>query len=127
MDLKGCHFAAVIRSDLQFSWRDEREAKWETAIRRWHTLIIDNVLVVRFSFGASSYPGGDVQRTVTGFGGCVLQQISCNASQKMCWAESYYQRLEKLGRSFPCTEEGFYDFMCRQRDEGAPSSRMKSC
>ena len=35
-----CHYSSVISSGLQSSWRDEREAKWETAIRRWHSLIL---------------------------------------------------------------------------------------
>ena len=35
-----CHYSSVISSGLQSSWRDEREAKWETAIRRWHSLIM---------------------------------------------------------------------------------------
>ena len=35
--------------------------------------------------------------------------------------------LNKLGVAFPCSEPDFYDFMCRQRAEGAPASRLKSC
>ena len=35
--------------------------------------------------------------------------------------------LKKRGISFPCAEADFYDFMCRQRAEGAPASRMKAC
>ena len=35
--------------------------------------------------------------------------------------------LKRFGTSFPCSEPDFYDFMCRQRAEGAPASRLKPC
>ena len=88
-DLKGCHFAAVIRSGLQFSWREEREAKWETAIRRWHSLIMsvmDDSVLVRADFRGETFKAQS-QVLVDVF----LKQSSSNSLEKVFGTDSNYK------------------------------------
>ena len=121
-----CHYStSVISGGLQSSWRDEREAKWETAIRRWHSLIMswssDAVLIQTVLNGETFKEQSQVlvdvfynKAPATLLKRCSgLNRITCD--------------LKKLGMNFPCSEPAFYDFMCRQRVEGAPASRLKSC
>ena len=120
-----CHYSSVISSSLQSSWRDEREAKWESAIRRWHSLVMswnsDAVLIRTVLSGETFKEQSQVlvdvfynKAPATLLKRCSgLNRITCD--------------LNKLGIDFPCSEPVFYDFMCRQRAEGAPASRLKSC
>ncbi len=121
----GCHYSSVISSSLQFSWRDEREAKWETAIRRWHTLIMswssDAVLIQTVLKGETFREQSQVLVDV------FYNKAPSTLLKRCPGVNRITCVLMKLGISFPCSESDFYDFMCRQRAEGAPASRMKSC
>ena len=47
---------------------------------------------------------------------------------KRCYGMTKIRSFLKLKAvCFPCDEQNIYDFMCHQRNEGAPSSRLKSC
>ena len=120
-----CHFTSVISSGLQFSWRDEREAKWETGIRRWHTLIMswssDSVLIQTVLKGETFR--GQAQVLVDVF----YNKAPSTLLKRCSGVNRITCDLKKRGISFPCAEADFYDFMCRQRAEGAPASRMKAC
>ena len=103
----------------------ESKSPLKMAIRRWHTLILswssDSVLVQTVIQGESFREQSQVLVDVfynkapsTLLKRCSgLNRITCD--------------LKKFGKSFPCNESDFYDFMCRQRAEGAPASRMKAC
>ena len=120
-----CHFSSVISSSLQFSWRDEREAKWETAIHRWHTLIMswssDSVLIQTVLKGETFREQSRVLVDV------FFNKAPSTLLKRCSGVNRITCELKKRGISFPCAESDFYDFMCRQRAEGAPASRMKAC
>lgn len=35
-----CHFSEVVKHSTVLTWKEEREAKWETAMRRWHAMVM---------------------------------------------------------------------------------------
>ena len=120
-----CHYSSVISSGLQSSWRDEREAKWETAIRRWHSLIMswssDAVLIQTVLKGETFKEQSQVLVDV------FYNKAPATLLKRCSGVNRITCDLNKLGINFPCSEPDFYDFMCRQRAEGAPASRLKSC
>ena len=120
-----CHYSSVISSGLQSSWRDEREAKWETAIRRWHSLILswssDAVLIQTVLRGETFKEQSQVLVDV------FYNKVPATLLKRCSGVNRITCDLKRLDVSFPCSEPDFYDFMCRQRAEGAPASRLKSC
>ena len=120
-----CHFSEVVRSGLQLSWKDEREAQWETAIRRWHALVLtwvtDSPVVQSVRGGANFREQSQVLVDVFFNKAPSTLLKRCYGLTKIC------SFLKNNGLSFPCSESDFYNFMCHERTNGAPSSRLKSC
>ena len=113
----------VSKSSVQ-SWREHRDSMWEVAIRRWHS-------------SAMTWKGDD----------CFIQMLhskpdfrgQCQIIVDILHHKApgtLLKRCNSIGRlvndlhahqlNFPCSETELYDHLCRQRDAGAPPSRLKA-
>ena len=122
---RACHFTSVVRSGLQLSWKDEREAQWETAIRRWHALVsewVTDAPVVQSVLNGANFREQSQVLVDVFFNKAPSTLLKrCYGMTKIC----SFLKLKAV--PFPCDEQNIYEFMCHQRNEGAPSSRLKSC
>ena len=119
-----CHFSKVVKHSTVLTWKEEREAKWETAIRRWHAMIMSWDPEVRVVAAVSK--GVDFKNQCQ-----VLVDIFYNKAPstllKRCASLSRLTNfLHDDDCTFPCSEEVLYRFFNIQRSGGAPASRLKS-
>jgi len=106
-------FMDHVRTTTVMSWREQRESEWQTAI---YSVQIVEQIFSREGFTAQAQ---------------VLVDIFHNRApatiMKRC--RSMSSRLTNYfidrGRTFPCDESQFYEFMCVERENGAPPSRLK--
>ena len=123
-EVKG--FLQHIRDIPERSWKEEREALWETSVRRWIAL-------------TDTWTPG-CSRLVDALHGCptfkekaqILVDVFYNkAPQTLIKRVNSLQRfckaLQEEGAKFPCNEEQFYSFLKQESAKGAPTSRLKSC
>ena len=122
-EVKG--FLQHVRDIPERSWREEREAIWETAVRRWVALtddwIPDCSALVTALHNCSTFKE-KAQILVDVFYNKVPQTLMkrVNSLQKLCNA------LKEDKVLFPCNEEQFYHFLKQESARGAPASRLKS-
>ena len=113
----------VTKSSVQ-SWKEHRDSMWEVAIRRWHS-------------SAMTWKGDDcfvkmLQSKSDFRGQCqILVDILHHKSPATLLKRSnslsrLVNDLHAHNQEFPCSESELYDHLCRQRSEGAPSSRLKA-
>ena len=121
----GKNFLKNIKDITEKSWQEEREALWETAIRRWVALIDSwradgNQLLVAVQ-GQLTFKG-KAQIMVDVFFNKAPQTLikRINSASKLCGA------LTEQGSSFPCSETEFYEFLKFESQRGAPSARLKA-
>ena len=116
-------FMDHVRTTTVMTWKEQREAEWQTAIHRWHAMPgvwTKSVQIVEQIFSRTGF-SAQAQ---------VLVDISHNRApatiMKRCRSMS---RLTNFfidrGRTFPCDESQFYEFLCVERENGAPPSRLK--
>ena len=116
-------FTACVKDILPQTWKEERESQHQTAIFRWHAMLL------------SWHDDVDI---------CCALQCRAKHEQLQILVDIFYnkapstlmKRVRSLSRvtnyfldrgmSFPCTEEQMYSFLCSERDSGAAASRMKS-
>ena len=118
-------FLQNIRDVTEKTWREEREAQWETAIGRWVALVE--------SWSAEHIPLASAIQAVETFQEkaqilvdvfynkapqTILKRV--NSMAKLCGL------LKQQGFGFPCKEEQFYSFLRTEIAGKAPSSRLKS-
>ena len=117
-------FTSCVKDVLPQIWKEERESQHQTAIFRWHAMLL------------SWHDEVDIC--------CALQCRASAQEQLQIIVDILYnkapstlmKRVRSLSRvtnyfldrgiSFPCTEEQTYGFLCSDRDSGAAPSRMKS-
>ena len=122
-EVKG--FLQHVRDIPERSWREEREAVWETAVRRWVALtddwLPDCSALVTALHSCSTFKE-KAQILVDVFYNKAPQTLMkrVNSLQKICSA----LKEEKI--RFPCREEQFYGFLKQESARGAPASRLKS-
>jgi len=122
-ELKG--FLQHIRDVPERSWREEREAVWEIAIRRWVAILDtwtpgDSDLLIALHDCAAFKDKAQILVDV--FFNKAPQTLTkrVNSLQKLC------NGLQKENVGFPCNEDQFYGFLKRDAANGAPPSRLKS-
>ena len=119
----GSYMDVVSKCSIQ-TWQEQRDSVWETAMRRWHSCIM-------------SWKGDDaiiamIQNKVDFKSQCqiivdVLHNKAPGTLLKRCNSISrLVNDLQRRDLSFPCSEEELYEHLCRQREAGAPHSRLKS-
>ena len=120
----GPDFLRVVRDTPEQTWQEERDAKWETAIRRWVSLID--------SWNDSSRISKLIQdKSEFRDKAQILVDIFFNkAPQTLAKRVNSLGRITNYmlmnGRSFPCNEDEFYNFLKSEAREHAPVSRLKA-
>ena len=118
-------FLQHIKDVPERTWREEREATWEIAIRRWILLLEQwetrDVPLLEALHSKSSF----VERTqilVDVFYNKAPQTLlkRVNSLAKLC------RTLQAQGIGFPCAEEQFYFFLKHETELKAPASRLKA-
>lgn len=118
-------FLQHIKDVPELTWREQREAQWETAIRRWISLIdswnTDSCELVRIIHEGASF-SAKAQILVDVFFNKAPQTLlkRVNSLSRLTNA------LIATGLTFPCNEDQFYTFLKRESQSGAPSSRLKA-
>ena len=116
-------FMDHVRDANIMNWKDKRDAEWQTAIFRWHSMLgtwSTEVQVVSQIFGREGFKE-QAQVLVDIFYNKAPSTIlkRCRSMSKMT---NYFV---DRGRQFPCGEPDIYEFLCVERSNGAPSSRLK--
>ena len=118
-------FLQYIKDVPERTWREEREATWETAIRRWILLIEQ--------WEAKDVPLLEALHSKTSFveRAQILVDVFYNkAPQTLLKRVSSLARLcstlQAQGIGFPCTEEQFYLFLKHETALKVPASRLKA-
>jgi hypothetical protein len=122
--LKAASYLDVVTKSSVQSWKEHRDSMWEVAIRRWHS-------------SAMTWKGDDcfvkmLQSKSDFRGQCqILVDILHHKSPATLLKRSnslarLVNDLHAHNLEFPCSESELYDYLCRQRNEGAPASRLKA-
>ena len=119
------NFLQHIRDIPERTWREEREAQWEVAIRRWVALIETweaSEIPLAVSIQSKDSFQEKAQILVDVFYNKAPQTIlkRCNSLAKLCGL------LRQKGLPFPCNEDQFYSLLRVEVDAKAPSSRLKA-
>ena len=119
------NFLQHIRDVPERTWREEREAQWEVAIRRWIALMetwnADSIPLAAAIQNKAHFQD-KAQILVDVFYNKAPQTIlkRCNSLAKLC---GFFQQRNVM---FPCSEDQFYDLLRWEIDAKAPSSRLKA-
>ena len=122
-EMKG--FLQHVRDIPERSWQEEREAMWETSVRRWvaltDTWLPESSTLIAALHNCKTFKE-KAQILVDVFYNKSPQTLMkrVNSLQRLCTA------LQEDGIRFPCSEEQFYNFLKQETVMGAPSSRLKS-
>ena len=116
-------FMDHVRDANVMNWKDKRDADLQTAIYRWHSMLgvwSSDVQVVSQTFCREGFKE-QAQVLVDIFYNRAPATIlkRCRSMSKMT---NYFV---DRGRTFPCSEPGIYEFLCVERGNGAPPSRLK--
>ena len=120
--VRAASFLDVVVNKPAQSWMEQRDATWETAMRRWHSCIMTwhgdealiNIIQAREDFRAQCQVIVDV-----------LHNKAPSTLLKRCGSIArLVNDLMKHDQTFPCSE--LYEHLCRQRDLGVRKSRLKS-
>ena len=118
-------FLQHIKDVPERTWREEREAMWEIAIRRWILLLEQweprDVPLLEALHSKDSFVER-AQILVDVFYNKAPQTLlkRVNSLAKLC------STLQAQGIAFPCTEEQFYFFLKHETELKAPASRLKA-
>ena len=110
-------FLQHIKDVPERSWQEERDALWETGIRRWVALLdqwtADDSSLLQAIQGKNTFTE-KAQILVDVFYNKAPQTLikRANSLNGIC------SGLREVGLSFPCTEEAFYGFLKTQRPVG---------
>ena len=116
-------FMDHVRTTTVMSWREQRDAEWQTAIYRWHSMLnvwLRSVQIVEQIFSRDGFTA-QAQVLVDIFHNRAPATIM-KRCRSMSRVTNYF--IDR-GRTFPCDEPQFYEFMCVERESGAPPSRLK--
>eukprot|EP00435_Cladocopium_sp_Y103_P071235 s724_g37.t1 len=119
-------FLKNIRDVPEKTWKEEREAKWEIAIRRWVALLdqwsIEGSLLLKAIHECNTFTE-KAQILVDVFFNKAPQTLlkRANSLHRVCAV------LQVQGMQFPCSESQFYAFLKSESEQGAKASRLKAC
>ena len=118
-------FLQHIRDVSEKTWKEEREAQWEIAIRRWVAILeswnAENIPLASAIQSKDNFQD-KAQIMVDVFYNKAPQTLlkRANSMAKLCG------QLKEKNIQFPCTEEQFYAFLRSEVSAKAPSSRLRS-
>eukprot|EP00435_Cladocopium_sp_Y103_P018289 s5093_g4.t1 len=116
-------FMDHVRDMSIMSWKDQRESEWQVSIHRWHSMLctcsptvtIVSQMLVLTGFTAQAQLLVDI-----------FHNRAPSSLLKRCRSMSRMTNyFNDRGRVFPCGEDQIYEFMCVERHNGAPASRLK--
>ena len=115
---------AVKLCNNPMSWKDTATSNWEVSIRRWRTMVLHWETSASAILEIQSREGFRSQAQI-------LIDLFYNKSPstllKRCNSLGRLVNCMNLkGKVFPCQECELYDYLCQERDLGAPSSRLVS-
>ena len=116
-------FMDHVKTTTVMSWREQRESEWQTAIYRWHSMLsvwLRSVQIVEQIFSREGF-SAQAQVLVDIFHNRAPATIMKRCRSMSRLTNYFIDR----GRTFPCDESQFYEFMCVERENGAPPSRLK--
>jgi hypothetical protein len=119
------NFLQHIRDVPEKTWREEREAVWETAIRRWILLLEqweapEAPLIAAIQNKESFVEKAQIMVDVFYNKAPQTLMKRVNSLAKLCHS------LHGLGVRFPCNEEEFYLFLKGEASRKAPAWRLKA-
>ena len=116
-------FMDHVRETTVMSWKDQRDAEWQVAIFRWHSMLCRWSSGVRIVEQMLENDGFTAQAQLLVD---VFHHKAPATIMKRCRSMS---RMTNFfidhGRQFPCDESQCYEFLCVERANGAPPSRIK--
>ena len=118
------YMQAVKLCNNPMSWKDTATSHWEVSIRRWHTMVLhwetsaSAILEIQSREGFRSQAQILVDLFYNKSPSTLLKR--CNSLGRLV------NYLNLTGKVFPCQECELYDYLCQERDLGAPSSRLVS-
>ena len=116
-------FMDHVKTTTVMSWRDQRDSAWQTAIYRWHAMLSTWDRKVQITEHVFCREGFSSQAQVLVD---VFHNRAPSTIMKRCRSMSRMANFFKdRGRVFPCDESQFYEFLCVERENGAPPSRLK--
>ena len=114
----------IVKSSIEESWTEMRDAQFQTALRRWLDVILqlpDTCLVV-----LQLKQLKDVSSQLRMMRDLFVKKAPQTLLQRCHSFLRFVQYLKDAGESFPGTESGLYAFLCDLRASGAPTSNMQS-
>ena len=118
-------FLKHVKDVPERSWQEEREACWETGIRRWVALLdqwIAGDSTLLQAIQSKRTFSEKAQILVDVFYNKAPQTLIKRANSLGCVCGA----LQADGISFPCSEDEFYTCLKKQAGSGAPASRLKA-
>ena len=121
---KHSSYLDVVSSCTVQSWQEQRDSMWETAVRRWHSCIMswkgDDIIVGLVTSKPDFHSQCQIVVDILHNKAPATLLKRCNSISRLV------NDLHQHEQSFPCSEDELYDHLCRQREAGAPCSRLKS-
>ena len=117
------NFMDHVKDTTVLNWKEQRDAEWQVAIYRWHAMLgtwKSDVKIVQQIFELEGFQA-QAQVIVDIFYNRAPSTIlkRCRSMSRMT---NYFV---DRGRKFPCGEAHIYEFLCVERENGAPTSRLK--
>ena len=117
-------FHEVVKHGTEMTWKKPRNAQWETAIRRWHSLILSwrgelniaQAIHQRSGFRAQAQIKVDI----------FYNKAPATLLKRGNSLARFANKLQHDRVSFPWSESYLYGYMCAERKEGCSSSRLVS-
>ena len=114
----------IVKSSIEESWTEMRDAQFQTALRRWLDVIMqlpDTCLVV-----VQLKQLKDVSSQLRMMRDLFVKKAPQTLLKRCHSFLRFVQYLKDAGETFPGTENGLYAFLCNLRESGAPTSNMQS-
>ena len=111
-------FMDHVRTTTVMTWKEQREAEWQTAIYRWHAMLgvwTKSAQIVEQIFSRTGF-SAQAQVLVDIFHNRAPATIMKRCRSMSRLTNFFIDR----GRKFPCDESQFYEFLCVERENGAP-------
>ena len=118
-------FLQYIKDVPERSWQEERDALWETSVRRW-VVLVDQWHDGGFAFLKSLHSKHTFTEKAQILVDVFYNKAPQTPAKRANSLNSLCGALRAVGSSFPCTEEEFYNFLKIEPNKQAPPSRLKA-
>ena len=116
-------YASVVKFKPDIAWQEQQDAFFQSALKLWYIVVCrwDEACAFRIQLHDLYMEEGALQMLSDIFSGKSAHTLQKRvlAVMKMC------DYADQLGVSFPWGESDMYNFICSERNGGAPVSRLK--